>query len=392
MLNSPVAGQETFQEIIQSAEDEFLAAAFTNIFSKMEESLVPGPVDEYGLLGVALDPLVPLESIMADSLSIGVLRHYNTSCSALIGLFTKDLRIEEELSRARLVFFMEAGDIMQDFNHQIFQIIHRRDMDLLDSSSLTLLLQDCLSQRFGSWAEGFSCAYSAEEGSSVPLPSITGLSINMHIAWPLNIILSPENLGVYNKIYLFLVGVKHSLWCLQSVSLKQICRMDQQLEKDESSLELSDSSLTAGEKKHRVQLLRTWLLYFVTLLHGYFMSRVVHSTHLKLSEGISAATDLNMLIEVHETYLNRIHDRCFLHPGVSMLKKAISLILGICLELHAGVLENTLHTRAIDAWEQKYAKCHNFLATTLNSMVRKSKLPHLEGLAAALSHSCPQQQ
>ena len=34
MLNSPVGGQETFQEIIQSAEDEFLAAAFTNIFSK----------------------------------------------------------------------------------------------------------------------------------------------------------------------------------------------------------------------------------------------------------------------------------------------------------------------------------------------------------------------
>ena len=45
-----------------------------NVILKMEESLVPGPVDEYGLLGVALDPLVPLESIMADSLSIGVLR------------------------------------------------------------------------------------------------------------------------------------------------------------------------------------------------------------------------------------------------------------------------------------------------------------------------------
>ena len=36
---------------------------------------------------------------------------------------------------------------------------------------------------------------------------------------------------MYNKIYLFLVGVKHSLWCLQSVSLKQVSRMDQQLEK-----------------------------------------------------------------------------------------------------------------------------------------------------------------
>ena len=40
-------------------------------------------------------------------------------------LFLQDLEIEEELSRVRLVFFLEAGDIMQDFNNQIFTIMHR---------------------------------------------------------------------------------------------------------------------------------------------------------------------------------------------------------------------------------------------------------------------------
>jgi len=302
--------------------------------------------------------------------------------------------VEAELGRARLVFFQEAGDLMQDFNHQIFRIIHRRDSDLLDSSSLTLLLQDCLSQRFVGWVDKFSCTFTAPEDEAMfRAPSIAGLSINMHVEWPLNIILSPKNLKMYNKIYLFLVGVKHSLWCLQSVSLKQVSRMDQQLEKEDSlNQELSDSSLTAGEKRHRVQLLRSWLLYFVTLIHGYFMSRVVHSTHLQLSEGISTATDLDMLIDVHHTYLQQIHDRCFLHSGVKMLKEAISMILGICLDLHAGITANNIHTHSINEWEAKYARCHNFLATTLSSLVRKSKLPHLEGLAAALLHSCPTQQ
>jgi len=252
-----------------------------------------------------------------------------------------------------------------------------------------------LSQRFSGWISQFSCSYTVplDEASS-PVLSLQCLTINMDISWPLSIILSPANLKKYNKIFNFLMTVKRSLWCLQSMSLAHLAQLDKQLEKDTSHIdELSDSILSSGQKQHRLQLLRAWLVYFVTLVHGYFMSRVVHSTHLQLSDGLSRATDLSMLIEVHDTYLNRIHDRCFLHPGVRMLKEAISMVLNICLEVHTCVQEGSasLHSRSIHAWEDKYARCHNFLSSTLTSMVRKSKLPHLEGLAAALAHSCPQQ-
>ena len=64
---------------------------------------------------------------------------------------------------------------------------------------------------------------------------------------------------------------------IKNNSLKKV------LLKDESiNDELNESSFNAGQKQHRLQLLRAWLLYFVTLLHGYFMSRVVHSTQLEL--------------------------------------------------------------------------------------------------------------
>ena len=39
--------------------------------------------------------------------------------------------------------------------------------------------------------------------------------------------------------------------------------------------------------------------------------------------------------------------------------------------------------------EEDYARCHQFLASTLNTMTQKRNVPHLDGLAASLVHSCP---
>ena len=40
---------------------------------------------------------------------------------------------------------------------------------------------------------------------------------------------SPEQLKIYNKVFLFLVGVKRALWCIQSISLTQITRIDKEI-------------------------------------------------------------------------------------------------------------------------------------------------------------------
>jgi hypothetical protein len=40
------------------------------------------------------------------------------SCVRLVQLFKEDLKLEQQLSCARRVFFMEAGDLMHDFCSQ----------------------------------------------------------------------------------------------------------------------------------------------------------------------------------------------------------------------------------------------------------------------------------
>ena len=48
-----------------------------------------------------------------------------------------------------------------------------------------------------------------------------------------------------------------------------------------------------------------------------------------------------------------------------------------------------LQMRKLEILEETYANSHNFLASTLQTMVQKRNIPHLEGLAAALIHSSP---
>ena len=91
-----------------------------------------------------------------------------------------------------------------------------------------------------------------------------------------------------------------------------------------------------------------------------------------------------------QAYLTTIHDRCFLHPGVSMVRAAVERVLGLGLELQQAV--NTglpLSETVVAGWEERYSRCHQFLVNTLQSITAKRSLPHLEGLAAALHHSCP---
>ena len=76
------------QEIVESVDDEFLAAAFSSIFQNLED-IVENTHKKTRELEVELDPLVPLEAIFADSLSLGIMKHYSSSCTALVNLFIK---------------------------------------------------------------------------------------------------------------------------------------------------------------------------------------------------------------------------------------------------------------------------------------------------------------
>lgn len=332
----------------------------------------------------APDPLLPLGPVLQRALAPTINRHYTTACTALTALFRDQLQLEAVLRRARQVYFMEAGDLMLQFCSTLFTRLAAGETGEKEgSASLTLALQDCLAERFPDWSDQW--------GVTCTGPGMACLSLTLATPWPLSLVLSPATLNTYNAVFRFLASVKRSLWALQAVRPAALAELQSQVEaKPPFALSPASVSGPAPCSAHRLQLLRSWLLHFSTTLHGYFMSRVVHTTELQLAAGLLTATDLDQLLEHHQTYLTTIHDRCFLHPGVSMVRAAVERVLGLGLELQQAVTTGLpLSETVVAGWEERYSRCHQFLANTLQSITAKRSVPHLEGLAAALHHSCP---
>ena len=156
--------------------------------------------------------------------------------------------------------------------------------------------------------------------------------------------------------------------------------------------------------------------------------------HKTSKEGENKVNDLDDIIQSHNKYIERIHDRCFLHQSAGVLREAVIKVLNTCLDLHKLVaqfvndyqdldlisspsgssdesdidlvsLKNKqyhiykstkslgpdllISDKLLTNYEANYFRSHQFLATTLRSLSQKRNIPHLEGLAAALLHSVP---
>jgi gamma-tubulin complex component 5 len=370
--------------IVESSDCPYLALAMKEVFLAATSGS-SDPREAELLPGVGPDTLIPLQPLLRRALAPSIQAHYRRACHTLVDLFITELKLEAVLSRARSVFFLEAGDLMHQFCSELFQLTEP-GAGAAGAPSLSLLLQDALGPRYPAWADTFTVERRPEEHG------LGGIRIHMAAPWPLALVFTRVNIDTYNKVFLFLAGVKRSLWALESIRVHRLRELEEQQALDVSSLSLpsQDVSLPLPCKQHRLQLLRSWLLYFTTTVHGYFMSRVVHTTEVELRGRLATATDLDMILAVHQEYLDRIHDRCFLHPSAAMLREAVTMVLGLGVELQQAVLsELPIHTQSLLAWEERYMHCHKFLASTLQAMTGRRRLPHLEGLTVALLHSCP---
>lgn len=375
--------------------DPYLALAFETVYQACEAKDQPteGKPRTQSHFIPGLDPLQPIGNLLETSFQPHITNTSKSSCAQLLHLVLHVLKLEDHLSSVRRVFLLEAGDLMFEFTADLFT---KLDLDLpaLDSTSVTIFLQDCIGRRYPDEADRFSLFIPDEMESSEVFFSESVLSYD--VQWPLNLILDEESLRSYNDIFLFLLKVKRSIWALQEIHAKSLAStMDdivhQNTSSEEENLSQEHTRTPNALKMHRILLLRSWLFHFVGSVHSYFMTRVLHSTELELTADLAQCKDLNEVIAAHKSHILRIVDRCFLHSSAKILKDAVMKVLKTCLILNKMCMQGLSHVRLdhLEGLEETYARSHQFLASTLGSMTQKRNIPHLEALATALIYSCP---
>ena len=441
------------------------------------------------LSNYGLDPMKPLTPKFEHCLTPVIVKHVDKASLALLNLFRNTLNLEEHFSFTRKVFLMESGDLLSEFYTSIFEASSQMSMKKLadksntcfdssiDSLSLTLMLHDCLYRRppkLEEMVENFTVKVYGTVDMINDLEN--NIHLTYHVDWPLNIVLHSTSLVMYNQVFQFLLKIKHALWALQQIDANQLAvalkkaqklrrialeEYENFVDSDEESPTKSDfkrygkncfskcdqkveiheeDELYEERKIHRILILRSWLLHFVTNVHSYIMTRVLHATQLELQgtlneEGESKINNLDDIIRSHDKYIEKIHTRCFLNQSSTKLKQALLKVLNTCLELHKNCKQFTsdyqnlqlepsenendsedsaieeqslksikyhlfkctkgsgadlvLTERLLKTFEDNYFRSHHFLASTLRHLSQKRNIPHLDGLTAALVLTVP---
>lgn len=99
------------------------------------------------------------------------------------------------------------------------------------------------------------------------------------------------------------------------------------MEYGDNSHSIQNKISSANSLRRRLQLLRAWLLHFVTCVDNYLMECVLESSHLQFDSQLKNVSHLGEVIESHQNYICSVHKQCLQEPSGSFLRDAIDEVL-----------------------------------------------------------------
>lgn len=155
------------------------------------------------------------------------------------------------------------------------------------------------------------------------------------LTWPIQIIIMPDTIQSYQRIFTFLFQIRRSTHILSR----------QRLVKDM----LTHTS--NSDERALYYSLRTRLLWFNQTLYHYLTEVVLDSRSRKVSEELKAATDVDSMIQAHSIFIKMAIDQALLGTRLELIQKTILKILDIGIKLEDAQAANAVASK--EALEQQ---------------------------------------
>ena len=269
--------------------------------------------------------------------------------------------------------------------------------------------------------------FSKKDGAAdlMPVMDSDGGSVDFSLAAPLGIVLNSDAMDQYNLVWRFLLQIKRAKYILEvgphngrqssggrnSIGSGRRMQyrddvMNDAMEHDEEDDE--EVVLSAASRQlHHFKIVQAEMLHFVTNLHNYVMTRVLHSMWLDLESDLEAADaaglGLDDIIKLHHRYLNSICGHCLLNSGAVPARRAVMSCLSLILRfqkrynayVRRGAAPHALGTSGADSTqrlladmasaETEFRKQVRLLLRMVASITNKGMYPHLEDLMLRLN-------
>ncbi|XP_078091688.1 gamma-tubulin complex component 6 [Mustelus asterias] len=333
---------------------------------------------------VQASSLISLPVLMKHSITAPLIAHASLVNKAIIDYLFVELNIEQNFEALRHFLLMEDGEFAQSLSDMLFEKLGSGQTpgELLNPLVLNSILNKALQyslhgdSKFASNLT-FALKYLPEMFKPNAPDVLNCLELRYKVNWPLNIVITESCMSKYNKIFSFLLQLKHMFWTLKDVwfHLKRTALVN----RSSNSAQL-----------HQLQLYRHEMQHFVKVIQGYIANQILHVTWCELGHKLSSVGNLDELHRTHAEYLNKGIFRGLLTekaaPVMNIIHNIFSLILKFRNQLisqawqYDADKQMTMHPNfAVMQQSYKTFKHYShFLFKVVTKLVNRGYQPHLE--------------
>ncbi|KAM6937282.1 gamma-tubulin complex component 6 [Xenentodon cancila] len=331
---------------------------------------------------VQLSEMVSLPVLIKHSVTAPLITHVSLVNKAVVDYFFVELGVEKHFEALRHFLLMEDGEFAQSLSDLLFEKMGSGQTpgELLTPLVLNSILNKALQYSLHGdtpLAANFTFAlrFFPETFHPHAPDSLNCLELRYKVDWPMNIIITDSCMNKYNRLFSFLLQLKHMVWSLRDVWFH-----------------LKRTALVKGAGRsvqfRQLQLYRHEMQHFVKVIQGYIANQILQVSWSEFTAKLAAASDLDAIHRTHADYLNRAIFRALLTekaaPVMNIIHSIFSLILKFRAQLIAQPWDNqqgeAVHPSFI-AMQQSYNTFKyysHFLFKVVTKLVNRGYQPHLE--------------
>ncbi|XP_049928723.1 gamma-tubulin complex component 6 [Epinephelus moara] len=331
---------------------------------------------------IQLSEMVSLPVLIKQAVTTPLITHVSLVNKAVVDYFFVELGVERHFEALRHFLLMEDGEFAQSLSDLLFEKLGSGQTpgELLTPLVLNSILSKALqyslhgdSPLAGNFT--FALRFLPETFHPHAPDSLNCLELRYKVDWPLNIIITDSCMNKYNRLFSFLLQLKHMVWSLREVWFH-----------------LKRTALVKGAGRsvqfHQLQLYRHEMQHFVKVIQGYIANQILQVSWSEFTAKLATASDLDAIHRTHADYLNRAIFRGLLTEKAAPVMNIIHSIFSLILKFRAQLIAQpwgsqqgeAVHPSFI-AMQQSYNTFKyysHFLFKVVTKLVNRGYQPHLE--------------
>uniref|UniRef100_A0A8B9PN02 Gamma-tubulin complex component 6 n=1 Tax=Apteryx owenii TaxID=8824 RepID=A0A8B9PN02_APTOW len=333
---------------------------------------------------VQLSELLSLPVLMKRSITAPLVSHVSLVNKAIVDYYFVELNVEKHFEALRHFLLMEDGEFAQSLSDLLFEKLGSGQTpgELLNPLVLNSILNKALQYSLHGDTKlasnlSFALKYLPEVFKPNAPDALSCLELRYKVDWPLNIVITESCMNKYNKIFSFLLQLKHMVWTLKDVwfHLKRTALV---------------SHASNSVQFRQLQLYKHEMQHFVKVIQGYIANQILHVTWCEFGNKLSSVGNLEEIHRTHAEYLNKAIFRGLLTEKAAPVMNIIHSIFSLILKFRSQLISQSW---SFDAGKQMavhpnfglmqqsyntFKYYSHFLFKVVTKLVNRGYQPHLE--------------